>query len=53
MSKSISKSAENVFNKIPKVSGELFALTYGSIVLQLIKDYGDIAQVNDQLEKIG
>lgn len=33
-------------------NAELFTLTYGSIVLQLIKDYEDINEVNVQLEKM-
>ncbi|KAF9075145.1 transport protein particle component [Rhodocollybia butyracea] len=37
-----------------KVSSELFALTYGALVVQLIQDYdADYAQVNTQLEKMG
>jgi hypothetical protein len=33
-------------------NAELFTLTYGSIVTQLIKDYEDINEVNTQLEKM-
>lgn len=36
-----------------KVSGELFTLTYGSLVAQLLKDYENDEQVNKQLEKMG
>ncbi|KIY72104.1 TRAPP I complex [Cylindrobasidium torrendii FP15055 ss-10] len=36
-----------------KVNAELFALTYGSLVVQLIQDYEDYAEVNKQLEKMG
>lgn len=36
-----------------KVSGELFALTYGSLVAQLVKDYENDEEVNKQLEKMG
>ena len=39
--------------KVPKVNGEFFALTYGSMVKQLIKDYEDVEEVNKQLEKMG
>ncbi|WFD42856.1 hypothetical protein MPSI1_001506 [Malassezia psittaci] len=35
-----------------KVNLELFTLTYGSLVVQLIKDYEDYEQVNLQLDKI-
>ncbi|KAJ3032312.1 transport protein particle 22 kDa subunit [Rhizophlyctis rosea] len=34
-------------------NAELFTLTYGSVVVQLIKDYEDYAEVNKQLEKMG
>jgi hypothetical protein len=35
------------------VSGELFTLTYGALVAQLLKDYEDADSVNRQLDKIG
>lgn len=33
-------------------SGELFTLTYGSLVAQLVKDYENDEEVNKQLEKM-
>ncbi|KDQ17987.1 hypothetical protein BOTBODRAFT_52801 [Botryobasidium botryosum FD-172 SS1] len=36
-----------------KISAELFTLTYGALVVQLIQDYEDYAEVNKQLEKMG
>lgn len=36
-----------------KVSGELFTLTYGSLVAQLLKDYESDDEVNKQLDKMG
>ncbi|KAG7092627.1 hypothetical protein E1B28_008970 [Marasmius oreades] len=36
-----------------KVNAELFALTYGALVIQLIQDYEDYSEVNKQLEKMG
>lgn len=33
-------------------NSELFTLTYGALVVQLIKDYEDYEQVNIQLEKM-
>ena len=36
-----------------KANSELFTLTYGVLVNQLISDYEDIQTVNDQLEKMG
>ena len=36
-----------------KVSGELFSLTYGALVAQIVKDYQNVEEVNKQLEKMG
>jgi len=36
-----------------KTNAELFALTYGALVVQLIQDYEDYEEVNKQLEKMG
>ncbi|KAG6814521.1 hypothetical protein H0H92_000047 [Tricholoma furcatifolium] len=36
-----------------KINAELFAHTYGALVVQLIQDYEDYAEVNKQLEKMG
>ncbi|XP_022089882.1 trafficking protein particle complex subunit 3-like isoform X2 [Acanthaster planci] len=36
-----------------KVSQELFTLTYGSLVSQLVKDYESDEEVNKQLDKMG
>ncbi|EOD09093.1 trafficking protein particle complex 3 [Emiliania huxleyi CCMP1516] len=41
------------FSKVDKVSAELFSLTYGAVVTQLLKDYEDVAAANVQLEKMG
>ncbi|XP_076067487.1 blocked early in transport 3 [Oratosquilla oratoria] len=40
-------------NDPKKVSGELFTLTYGSLVAQLLKDYENVDDVNRQLERMG
>ncbi|ORY94500.1 NO signaling/Golgi transport ligand-binding domain-containing protein [Syncephalastrum racemosum] len=40
-------------NKVEKINAELFTLTYGSLVIQLVKDFEDYAEVNKQLEKMG
>lgn len=47
------KNQINQSQQSPKICVELFALTYGSCVLQLIKDYGDVNLVNSELEKMG
>ena len=36
-----------------KVSGELFSLTYGALVAQIVRDYKSMEDVNKQLEKMG
>ncbi|XP_015906462.1 trafficking protein particle complex subunit 3 [Parasteatoda tepidariorum] len=36
-----------------KVSSELFALTYGSLISQILKDYESDDDVNKQLERMG
>lgn len=33
-------------------NAELFSLTYGALVVQLIKDYEDYGEVNKQLDKM-
>ena len=43
----------DAFAKQKKVSAELFAITYGAIVMQLVKDYETPALVNEQLERMG
>ncbi|KAL4422528.1 hypothetical protein ABPG75_008725 [Micractinium tetrahymenae] len=35
------------------ISAEIFTLTYGSMVRQLIADYEDVEEVNKQLDKMG
>ncbi|KAG0699653.1 transport protein particle complex subunit [Suillus ampliporus] len=40
-------------SRTEKINSELFALTYGALVVQLIQDYEDYAEVNKQLEKMG
>ncbi|CEM31165.1 unnamed protein product [Vitrella brassicaformis CCMP3155] len=47
------KAGEVAFSKMDKVSAELLALTYGSLVTQLLKDKEEIESVNVQLEKMG
>ncbi|ORY29684.1 NO signaling/Golgi transport ligand-binding domain-containing protein [Naematelia encephala] len=52
-SKQYKAIGEDVWKRTDKVNAELFTLTYGALVVQLIKDYEDYAQVNKQLEKMG
>lgn len=40
-------------SRTDKINAELFTMAYGSLVVQLIQDYEDYAEVNKQLEKMG
>lgn len=39
-------------SRMEKINSELFTLTYGSLVVQLFKDYENWGEVNKQLEKM-
>jgi len=47
------KKGEAIWNRMPKINAELFTLTYGSLVMQLVKDYEETNEINEQLEKMG
>jgi len=49
----ITATGQALWTKMPKASAELFALTYGALVTEIIRDYENINDVNSQLEKIG
>jgi Transport protein particle (TRAPP) component. len=56
MSKSanIAAAGHALWANTPKVNTELFALTYGSLITEILRDYDqDISEVNVQLERIG
>ncbi|KAJ6220484.1 hypothetical protein RDWZM_006296 [Blomia tropicalis] len=40
-------------NDMKKINTDLFILTYGAIVAQLVKDYENAEEVNKQLDKMG
>ncbi|GAA97295.1 uncharacterized protein L969DRAFT_14616 [Mixia osmundae IAM 14324] len=44
---------EDIWKRTDKINAELFAMTYGSLVVQLVKDYEDYGAVNEQLDKMG
>ena len=44
---------EQAFAKYPKVSYELVALTYGSLVAQIVSECENVDEANKQLEQIG
>ena len=41
------------FSRVEKLNSELFSLTYGAIVTQLLKDYEETTATNTHLEKMG
>eukprot|EP00567_Pseudictyota_dubia_P002997 CAMPEP_0197450322 /NCGR_PEP_ID=MMETSP1175-20131217/24875_1 /TAXON_ID=1003142 /ORGANISM="Triceratium dubium, Strain CCMP147" /LENGTH=204 /DNA_ID=CAMNT_0042982711 /DNA_START=19 /DNA_END=633 /DNA_ORIENTATION=- len=46
-------SGHALWAKMPKANAELFALTYGSLVTELVRDHDDIDEINSQLDRIG
>ena len=51
---SITAAGHSLWAKVPKANTELFALTYGSLITELLRDYDqDITEINSQLERIG
>lgn len=42
-----------LWQKMPKANAELFALTYGTLVTELVRDYETTQEVNEQIEKMG
>lgn len=47
------QAGQALWSKMPKANAELFALTYGSLVTELVRDYEDPIEVNAQLDRIG
>ena len=47
------QAGQALWAKMPKANAELFALTYGSLVTELVRDFEDPIEVNVQLERIG
>ena len=43
----------NFLGKVEKINSEFLTLTYGSLMVRLIKDYEKPEEINDQLEKMG
>ncbi|CAH7686285.1 trafficking protein particle complex subunit 3 [Phakopsora pachyrhizi] len=52
-SKKMAFQGDELWKRSEKINAEFFALTYGSMVVQLVKDYEDYSQVNQQLDKMG
>ncbi|CAJ0599455.1 unnamed protein product [Cylicocyclus nassatus] len=49
----MSKSSKSGLTEPKKMSAELFSLTYGALVTEMLRDYEDPKQVNMRLDKIG
>ncbi|OMJ78315.1 hypothetical protein SteCoe_21914 [Stentor coeruleus] len=47
------RQAETVWNQSEKVNAELFAFTYGALVVKLIKELESLTKVNETLEQMG
>eukprot|EP01060_Flectonema_neradi_P005681 TRINITY_DN13805_c0_g1_i2.p1 TRINITY_DN13805_c0_g1~~TRINITY_DN13805_c0_g1_i2.p1 ORF type:complete len:184 (+),score=34.53 TRINITY_DN13805_c0_g1_i2:63-614(+) len=48
------RQGERAFEKMEKISAELFVVTYGSLVMQLLEDSeGKVEEVNNELYSIG
>lgn len=51
---SATANGQSLWSKVPKTNAELFALTYGALVTEVLRDVEeDIPKVNQQLEQIG
>ena len=48
-----SKNRTNFLDSVEKINDELVTLTYGSLMVRLIKDYEKPEEINEQLEKMG
>lgn len=51
--KNNTRIGEQIWQKMPKINSELFTLTYGALVAQLMRDLEDVPAVNEKLEKMG
>ena len=52
-SSSTKRAGEVAFSKMEKFNAELFTLTYGALVAQLVRDFEDYGEVEKQLGKMG
>ena len=48
-----SQNKSNFLDQVEKINSEILTLTYGSLMVRLIKDYEKPEEINDQLEKMG
>ncbi|XP_071723777.1 uncharacterized protein [Rutidosis leptorrhynchoides] len=47
------RSGDAIFANIDRVNAELFTLTYGAIVRQLLTDFEEVEDVNKELDQMG
>ncbi|XP_039833792.1 trafficking protein particle complex subunit 3-like isoform X2 [Panicum virgatum] len=47
------KSGDALFASVDRVNAELFTLTYGAVVRQLLTDLEEVEEVNKQLDQMG
>ncbi|XP_016186484.1 trafficking protein particle complex subunit 3-like [Arachis ipaensis] len=47
------RSGDSIFANLEHMNAELFTLTYGAIVRQLITDLEEVDEVNKQLDQMG
>jgi len=47
------KRGDVVWGRMAKVNAELFTLTYGAFITQIIRDFENVELINQQIEKIG
>jgi len=50
---SAAASGQALWAKMPKANAALFALTYGSLVTELLRDFDTIPEIHAELEKMG
>ena len=53
MSQNPNQMGPAAWKGMEKMNSELFTLTYGALVAQLLRDYEDVDAVNAQLDKMG
>jgi hypothetical protein len=53
MSKSTAAQGAALWQKQPKANAELFALTYGALVGELVRDYETVQEIQQQLDTMG
>jgi len=50
---STQRLGETCWGEMPKINSEIFTLTYGALVMQMVRDCSSISDVNKKLDKAG